>query len=187
MKKLFLIVLLTLPLSGCVTGLIALFNCIDSILPKMAKEKNRALIINLKNIKTDEKYIIPVICESYYDSQCSTRGNLWAWRDIKRSETYTVESTEGYPVTFSFTNGSCQMKFDPIYSEIFKDKPFISHMYVKNVIYNGKKYKKNRHDKNLNYYFYWDYDNNKYHFEINKKVINLNIPYEFNVQIVSNK
>lgn len=101
--------LIFIPLFGvCLSGCIPVIHtamCIDAKIPRGGERVNGYYEVSLK-YPGHETIIRNIECESYYDSQCSTRGNSWAYREVGQergwpSQKVTVNTEDHGPIEFS--------------------------------------------------------------------------------------
>ncbi len=94
-------------LSGCIPA-IHTAMCIDAKIPRGSEKVDGYYEVTLK-YPEQELIVRTIECESYYDSQCSTRGNSWGYREVGQekgwpSQIVSVNTTEHGPIEFSLPN-----------------------------------------------------------------------------------
>lgn len=76
----------TLLVAGCIPG-IHTAMCIDSKIPRPIYQDEGVHSIEFK-YSDQPKIERNIQCESYFDAQCSTRGNYRTWREVGRDSQY---------------------------------------------------------------------------------------------------
>ena len=91
-------------LSGCIPA-IHTAMCIDAKIPRDNVKVEGHYKVTLEYLGK-EPISRNIECESYYDSQCSTRGNSWGYRELGQkkgwpSQMVTINTLEHGPIEFS--------------------------------------------------------------------------------------
>lgn len=101
--RILAIFLLCLTIQGC-TGIIAIGNCIDGVIPRLTSTPNEKFIITVENTSTGEIIKKPLECEENYNSQCSVRGNYWSWRSVDPDSDITFLTNDNTKVDLKHAN-----------------------------------------------------------------------------------
>jgi hypothetical protein len=143
--KLKLIILFSIPIffSAC-TSTIMLGNCIDSALPTLNVKDDKVFEITIENKLTNNKISQTLICENYYSSSCSARGNYWSWKLKNKIKTVSSSTVNGPNILITLPNCRDLIKKREKFS--FKSESDNKHMYkiIKNDKYFLHHYNKDK-------------------------------------------
>lgn len=98
--KLIIVVMIAfspLGLAGCVRAIlapVAALSCLDALIPRSSSETKTMNVIftnRTTGVSVDQR----IVCEEYYNAQCSVRGNYWDWRNREKIESVTFKTSDG--------------------------------------------------------------------------------------------
>lgn len=94
--KFSLTLLLAVSITSC-TFPHYLGNCLDASLPR---DISATQAYKISYLDEDNKVVFStkLICERYYDGQCSARGNKWQWREQKAATPFITKSYKGHAI-----------------------------------------------------------------------------------------
>ncbi|MBB5211956.1 hypothetical protein [Microbulbifer hydrolyticus] len=76
-----LIIGILFSVTGC-TAIPYAVNCIDAKIPREAPSEPVEYRVSFKNIHAEAEVSRTLICQEFYDAQCSTKGNGWSMRQL---------------------------------------------------------------------------------------------------------
>ncbi|WAJ71930.1 hypothetical protein [Catenovulum adriaticum] len=98
--KIQLVFTFLLCLSGC-TLLPMSAACLDAKIPKKSLEDDQAFHVFYTNTKTGVVTERTILCEQFYNAQCSARGNYWDWRHAAKPDKYNLTLNDGRAVSLN--------------------------------------------------------------------------------------